>query len=240
MGKKEAEKSSLIVKLPVEPQTVNELQTVTDIVNHRKASEVILDLSRLETVTCTTLCQLVKLKKVITDVGGRFILCKLNAMVRGIFITYGFDSIFKGIVKDIVTLEPWLDQDKGGIITFTDSGRHPQRRNYSRLNIPKKVRMDLTLTYSEYGNINREVSKDSLSQEVALVDISKDGVQIAIETEGKTNFQKGRFVQLDLAVPSIEKEAKFNAQIRNVSTTADEKNICLGAVFGSGSKFCRP
>jgi len=224
----------IIIQLPIEPRTTDELVAIAEIVADRRDCDLILDFSRVQRVTCLSLCQLVKVHKIVTDFRHRLVLCNLAAITRGIFTTYGFDRIFKGVEENIVAIEPSPDTNKNGTIVLmnNESLDRPQRRTYSRLKIPGSLKIDIVLSALGDDDQKQEVlTERSYHLQGILVDISEGGAQIAIDTAAALNFEKDQFVQLTLTTPANAMTAVFEAQIRELLPTADDKYICLGLKY---------
>ncbi len=61
-----------------------------------------------------------------------------------------------------------------------------------------------------------------------LIDLSVGGMQIAVSAAQRPKFREGQFVSVKFVAMPYEKPLMFNAQIRTVFPTADEKNLCIG------------
>ncbi|HUV41903.1 MAG TPA: PilZ domain-containing protein, partial [Sedimentisphaerales bacterium] len=61
-----------------------------------------------------------------------------------------------------------------------------------------------------------------------LTDISAGGVQIVVDTGQKPDFKRGQFIGLRFTPMPYEMPLMFDAQIRNILPTIDQKCICLG------------
>jgi len=61
-----------------------------------------------------------------------------------------------------------------------------------------------------------------------LVDISAGGAQIALDGEKGTDFKKSQFIGLRFTPMPYETPLMFNAQIKNILPTVDNKSICIG------------
>jgi len=138
----------------------------------------------------------------------------------------------------VVSLEPSAELTKGGtiILALPDRIEVVQRRSYFRVNVPESLKVNVVLWHRTH---NRQV-KDNVHEyyQGRLVDISAGGAQVAVpcQTEpekdcvdGKsTNFKKGQFIGLRFTPMPYETPLMFNAQIRTILPTADDKNLCLG------------
>jgi len=61
----------LIVKLPAEPQTGDELDAVASMVLERPESDLIVDLGAVDKPACRSLCELMRLSRLVSDRGRR-------------------------------------------------------------------------------------------------------------------------------------------------------------------------
>ena len=226
--------SIIIVQLPLEPQTTDEVETTTNIALERPDSDVILDCSKISTVSCQTLCGFMRLHKVLTDCKHCLAFCNIGTVTKGIFSTYGFDRVFEIAEENTLALEPLPDSTKGGTIIFANqkNGKPPQRRNYTRLNVPRRIKTDMTLWHLQKENQHIQVPAGKCyCLQGNLVDISEGGAQIAIDAAIKPDFQKHQFIGLALKVPTDQTSVTFHAQIREVLPSADSQHICLGLQF---------
>lgn len=224
----------IIVQLPSEPRTSDEIETVSEIVLERNNCDVILDFSQVDTVSCLILCQFVKLQRTMTDLGRCLFFCNLSAKTRSIFTVNGFDRIFKIVERNTVAFEWSRDPKKGGTVVLTEreDAKRPQRRNYFRLQVPQRLKVNLVLSHLCRGNQNLQVSSGRCyCLQGTLVDISEGGAQIALGAEAGFDFEKDEYIRLELTVPNNQKTATFDARVREVLPTADKKSTCLGLQF---------
>lgn len=84
----------LLVDLPKEPQIVDELKEVIDIVRSRGDCDVVIDFSIVDIVTSSSLSVLLRLRKLLSDCGHQLIFCDVSAATKNIFVTTGIDEIF--------------------------------------------------------------------------------------------------------------------------------------------------
>lgn len=92
----------ILADLPAEPQIGDELKTVTEIVRDRGDCDVIVDFSRVDIVTSSSLSKLLKLRKSLADCRHKLVLCSVAPATRGIFTVTGLDGIFE-LVDDKFT-----------------------------------------------------------------------------------------------------------------------------------------
>ena len=167
----------------------------------------------------------------------------LNIQVNqpvGISLKYGYGKfIFE---TTVVALEPSLDPTSGGTIVLLvpDRIEMVNRRSYFRVDVPGSLKVNVMLWH------RRSTDEMPITQQLAtqtpdarrtppqcywqgkLTDISAGGMQIVVDCGQKPDFKRGQFIGLRFTPMPYEMPLMFDAQIRNILPTADEKNICLG------------
>ncbi len=221
----------IIVQLPGEPHTSNELETVIDTVYEKPDSDVILDFSRVERVTCLTLCQLTKLHKTLTCLGHRLAFCKVAPITRDIFEAIGFDRIFQDAQKAAVVLEASEAAEQGGTIKLQDAenGEQVERRSYFRLDVSKLEAK--ALIWHKGPENNDDKGLPERYWQAKLVDISQAGAKIAVNAAERPDFEQNQFVRLVLIETPIDQTITLDAKVREVLPSTDEKTIHLGLQF---------
>jgi anti-anti-sigma factor len=94
----------LLVELPQEPQIVDELRVVIDLVRSRGDCDVVIDFSEVDIVTSSSLSALLKLRKLLVDCEHRLIFCDVAPATKSIFTVTGIDSIFEFVDNKAVAL----------------------------------------------------------------------------------------------------------------------------------------
>jgi len=89
----------VLVELPPEPYICDDLGTVTELVRDRGDCDVVIDFSRVDIVTSSSLSKLLRLQKLLADCGHRLIICGLAPATAGIFTVTGLEELFE-IVDD--------------------------------------------------------------------------------------------------------------------------------------------
>jgi len=84
----------ILVDLPEEPEMGEELKTVTTTVRDRGDCDVVIDFSKVDIVTSSSLSKLLRLRKLVVDCGHRMVFCNVAAATRGIFTVTGLDGVF--------------------------------------------------------------------------------------------------------------------------------------------------
>ena len=121
------------------------------------------------------------------------------------------------------------DPDSGGqiILNLPDRIEIVQRRNYFRVDVPKSLKVNVVIWHRHHKSEDMHKPPENYWQG-KLVDISAGGLQVAIDVETSPDFRDKQFVGLRFTPLPYEQPLMFNAQIRNIVPSADEKNICLG------------
>jgi anti-anti-sigma factor len=94
----------ILVDLPTEPELGDELKTVTEMVRDRGDCEVVVDFSKVDIVTSSSLSKLLKLRKLVGDCGHRLVFCSVAPATKGIFTITGLDGIFEIVDDKFVAL----------------------------------------------------------------------------------------------------------------------------------------
>jgi len=89
----------ILVELPAEPVLNEELKCLVDIICGGDACNVILDFSRVDIVTSSSISKLLKLRKLVLDWGRRLVFCNIATTTRSIFAVTALLTTFD-IVND--------------------------------------------------------------------------------------------------------------------------------------------
>ena len=84
----------VLVDLPEEPEMGEELKTVTATLRDRGDCDIVIDFSKVDIVTSSSLSKLLRLRKLAADCGHRVVFCNVAAATRGIFTVTGLDGVF--------------------------------------------------------------------------------------------------------------------------------------------------
>jgi anti-anti-sigma factor len=95
MSLQEWSESIVLVELPGEPQTREELDHGIRHVRDRGNCDVVIDFSNVTIMTSASLAVLLRLKKLLEDCGQRLSLCCVGPATRGIFSVTGLDGFFE-------------------------------------------------------------------------------------------------------------------------------------------------
>ena len=95
MGIQDWSENTILVDLFEEPETGNELGTVTEMMRERGDCDVVIDFSDVDIVTSSSLSKLLKLRKMLSDSGHKLVLCSVSSATKGIFMITGLDGNFE-------------------------------------------------------------------------------------------------------------------------------------------------
>jgi len=99
MGIQNWSEDIILVDLPSEPEMGEELKTVTEQVRDRGDCEVVVDFSKVDIITSSSLSKLLRLRKLVGDCGHKLVFCSIAPATKGIFTVTGLDGVFE-IVDD--------------------------------------------------------------------------------------------------------------------------------------------
>ncbi len=95
MGIQDWSENSILVDMSREPETGNELITVTKMVRDRGDCDVVIDFSGVDIITSSSLSKLLNLRKMLSDSGHKLVLCSIASATKGIFMITGLDGNFE-------------------------------------------------------------------------------------------------------------------------------------------------
>jgi len=223
----------LITKLPAEPQTSDEINAITaKLALDRPTSDLILDLGAVDKPAYQTLCRLTNLCSVLSDRGCCCMLYNLSAATRRVFHLYGFDRIFHTADVSEIALTPLTEQVGSGILEICslNNAKPLERRKHFRLKIPWWLQVNVLLWHGgRYDDYHKLLPGHFWHGR--LVDISKEGIQVAIEATEETMLGKGPLMGMEFRPNPAEPLLAFDVQIKEIQPTADGKSICLGLQF---------
>jgi anti-anti-sigma factor len=104
MGIQNWSEDIILVDLPLEPEMGEELKTITQVVRDRGDCEVVIDFSRVDIITSSSLSKLLRLKKLMSDCGHRLVFCNVAPATKGIFTVTGLDGVFEIVDDKFVAL----------------------------------------------------------------------------------------------------------------------------------------
>ncbi len=222
----------VIVKLPPEPQTNDELDRVIQVAVNDIGSDIIVDFTDLQIISKSSLRRLVVLHRILDGSTRRLGFCNISPAIRSVFKTHKMER-FIGTDWDVkISNEPSANPLQGGSVVLGNKDRNEthERRSFVRFNLSQSLRTTALLWHrcSDSGH-PEAVSPDGWQS--TLVDVSEGGAQVVVEISQEPIFHKGqdiilRFSPVDCVIP-----INFDSLIRGVLPTADSEHICLGLQF---------
>ncbi|MBN2270601.1 MAG: PilZ domain-containing protein [Sedimentisphaerales bacterium] len=115
-----------------------------------------------------------------------------------------------------------------------------QRRSYFRVEVPKSIKVNVTLWHRKSRQDRLPMSSEEASEQVSetggghygrgrLVDVSAGGAQIVLDdSASEPQFRTGQFIGIRFTPLPYETPLVLNAQIRNALPRADGDSIYLG------------
>jgi anti-anti-sigma factor len=104
MGIQNWSEDIVLVDLPPEPQTADELKCVTEIVRDRGDCDIVMDFSSVDIVTSSSLSGLLRLRKLMVDCGHKLVFCNIAPATKGIFSVTGLEDVFEIVDDKFVAL----------------------------------------------------------------------------------------------------------------------------------------
>jgi hypothetical protein len=127
------------------------------------------------------------------------------------------------------TVESFEQSEKNGaqiVLMVPDRVEIVERRSYFRVNVPKSLRVNVTLWHRSHQQGQRKLPDKYWQGK--LIDISAGGLQLVVDNSLNPDFRKGQFVTLRFTPLPYEHPVMFNAQIRSTLPTANSDGTCLG------------
>ena len=162
----------------------------------------------------------------------------------GISFKYEYGKfVFDTTVVDLGPSSDSTRLGRGGtiILAVPDRVEVVQRRSYFRVSVPQSLKVNAVLWHRSQKDLPERQTSDMTSHihkyyQGRLADISAGGVQVVVDagqeptsaSSVEPDLKKGQFVGLRFTPLPYEMPLMFNAQIRNILPTADNKSICLG------------
>ena len=95
----------VVVTLPEEPLTNNDLENINEFVNKEDKRDVIIDFSRVEVLTSSNLSNLLILRESLHKSGHQLVFCSVSMATKGIFIVADLDTFFDFADDKLAALE---------------------------------------------------------------------------------------------------------------------------------------
>lgn len=131
---------------------------------------------------------------------------------------YGEDKfIFDTTVTAIKSSD--LSQDETIVLAMPQQIEIIRRNSFERVEVPASLRVDVEIWRRDYICVGDKMTTAHTCQgwEAKLIDISVEGLKIAIASSQGPDLEKGQFVGLRFTPLPHETPLMFNAYVRNVS-----------------------
>jgi anti-anti-sigma regulatory factor len=103
----------LFAVLPKEPQLRHELETINETISNNGDCDVVIDFSRVEVLTSSSISNLVILHNLLREGGRQLILCNVALPTRGLFNVVGLDGFFS-LAEDRFAAQARLQRSEPG------------------------------------------------------------------------------------------------------------------------------
>ena len=94
MGIQDLSENVILADVSPEPSLNEELKSVAEVVRERGDCDVIIDFSKVDIVTSSSLSKLLKLRKLLMDCNRRLVLCCVAKATKAIFSVTALDDVF--------------------------------------------------------------------------------------------------------------------------------------------------
>jgi anti-anti-sigma factor len=110
MGIQDISENVILADVAPEPSLNEELRNVTETVRERGDCDVIIDFSKIDIVTSSSLSKLLKLRKLLMDCNRRLLLCCVARATRAIFSVTALDNVFEMVDDKFAAMASLNDQ----------------------------------------------------------------------------------------------------------------------------------
>ena len=104
MGIQDISENVVLADVTTEPGLNEELKNVTEVVRERGDCDVVIDFSKVDIVTSSSLSKLLKLRKLLMDCNRRLVLCCVAKATRAIFSVTALDDVFEMVDDQFAAL----------------------------------------------------------------------------------------------------------------------------------------
>ena len=95
MATNELSEHVLLITLPAEPQSGNDLEMVARSTHPGSDHDVVVDFTSTELLPSATICHLIVLERVLSAAGRRLVLCGVSPKIRAVFRRVGLHNLFR-------------------------------------------------------------------------------------------------------------------------------------------------
>jgi anti-anti-sigma factor len=104
MGIQDISENVILADVTAEPGLNEELKNVTEVVRERGDCDVVIDFSKVDIVTSSSLSKLLKLRKLLLDCNRRLVLCCVAKATKAIFSVTALDDVFEMVNDQFAAL----------------------------------------------------------------------------------------------------------------------------------------
>jgi len=223
-------KQLVIVKLPGEPHTCGELETVIQVAVNRPGADMIIDFSGIKRIEKRSMLSLLVLNRVLQKSKAHLGFCHIHPAIRETLQQHGLATVIERRPDRDIMLEPLADVKQGGTLVLANKGERYEKRRYQRLSLSKCLKISVQLWHAdqEAGHADLPPSR---YWEGTLADVCEGGAQVVIDVSSEPDFHKGQCVRLRFAPIAYDTPVTFDAQVREHLPTATGENVCVGLQF---------
>ena len=222
----------VIVRLPSDPHTSDELDRVIQLVTRESAFDIIMDFSDVLTIQQRAICQLMILQRILHKSARHLGFYNLNPQLRKALIKHRIGRFLRSDFDKNIDLVPLPNATQGGALILGDQQdiETLERRRYIRYNLSKSLEITALLWHDRL-RVSRmdEIPLQCVS--CILSDVSEGGVQVVMEAGQEITFSKGQSVHIRFAPFVGETPVTYRAVVKGIFPTADDQHICLGVEF---------
>ncbi len=222
----------VIVRLPPEPQTIDELDRVMQVAVNDIGFDIIVDFADVQTISQSSFCELVVLQRILDRSARRVGFCNMSPAIRSVFKTHKMERIIDTDWIRGISIKPSTNLLQGGSVVLGNQDRNEthERRSCVRFNLSKSLRTSALLWHRSADSDHLETVSPECWQ-CTLVDVSEGGAQVVIDIRHEPTFRKGQYILLRFSPVVCELPIDFDALIIEILPTADSEHLCLGLQF---------
>ena len=222
----------VIVRLPPEPHTNDELDRVIQVAVKDIGFDIIVDFADVQTLSQSSLCRLVVLHRILDRSTRRVGFCNMSPTIKSVFKTHKMGRVIETDWNVSISIEPAANPLQGGSVMLGNQNRNGiyERRSCTRFNLSKSLRTTAILWQRGVGSKRLKAVVPHCWQ-CTLVDVSEGGAQVAIDISQEPTFREGQYIILRFSPVVCEMPFNFDALVRWVLPRADCDHICLGLQF---------
>jgi anti-anti-sigma regulatory factor len=95
----------LLITVPAEPQSSNDLDIVAKSTHPGSDHDVIVDFSLVEVLPSSMICNLIVLERVLSAAGHQLVLCSVSPEVKAIFRRVGLHNLFRFAEDELAAVQ---------------------------------------------------------------------------------------------------------------------------------------